>query len=98
MLANTDYLEELVKNKLISYSAANKVRREHPRFVKYSLQSFWSALNKAKGKYQFHSQPPMKKAPPSVHVEVIEKGPLADMLTGSLFGTMEAGMKAQAKS
>ena len=39
----------------------------------------------------------MKKPPPKVHVEVIEKGPLADMLTSSLFGTMEVGMKAQAK-
>ena len=61
MLANTDYVEELVKNKLISESAApKKVWMEHPRLQKYSLASFWSVLNKSKNKDQFHMWPPTK--------------------------------------
>ena len=66
---DTDYLEELVKNKLISESAApKKVSFDHPRFMKYSLQSFQSTLTKAKVKYQFHTQPLTKKPPLKVEV------------------------------
>ena len=63
---DADFLEELVKTNFISESAApKKVWMEHPRLQKYSLVSFWSALNKVKNKYQFHMQPPAKKGPPS---------------------------------
>ena len=54
-VANADYLEELVKSKLISKSAAaKKVWTEHLRCQKYSFASIHSAPNKMKDKYQFH--------------------------------------------
>ena len=95
---DTEYLEELVKNKLISESAApKKVWTENSRFLKYSSDSFQSALNKAKNKYQFHMRPPTKNPPLKVHVEVIKKGPLADPLSSSSFITTNGGMKDKTK-
>ena len=97
-LVDSDYLEELVKNKLISESATPKqVWMEHPRFQKYSLVSFQSALNKVKNKYQFHMRLPTKKPTPKVNVKVIKKGPPVDSLMSSLFSMMDAGMKDEGK-
>ena len=88
MLVDADYLEELVKNQLISESAApKKVWMEHPRLQKYILVSFQSALNKnLKNKYQFHTQPPIKKQPLKVHAQV-----------SSLFSMMETDSKDECK-
>ena len=70
---------------------------ENSRFLKYSLDSFQSACNKVKNKYQFHMRVLTKKPPPKVHVNVIKKGPLVDPLSSSLFGTTDGGMKDKDK-
>ena len=86
-LADADYL---VKNKLISENAApEKVWLNHPRFMKYSLQT--------KGKYQFHTHPPTNKPPPKVEVEVIKKGPQVEFHTSSLFGSAVVIKKEETK-
>ena len=65
---------------LISENAApKKVWLDHPWFVKYSLQSFGSPLNKVKGEYQFHNEPLTKNPPPKADVEEIKKGPVGEL-------------------
>ena len=71
---------------------------ENSKFLKNNLDSFQSALNKAKSQYQFHMRLLTKKPPPKVHVEVIKKGPLVDPLSSSLFGTTDGGTKDKDKA
>ena len=60
---------------------------EHPGLQKYILVSFQSARNQIlKNKYQFHTQPPMKKQPLKIHAEV-----------RSLFSMMETDSKDECK-
>ena len=71
---------------------------ENSKLLKNSLDSFQSALNKAKSKYQFHMRLLTKKTPPKVHVEVIKKGPLVDPLSSLLFGTTDGVTKDKDKA
>ena len=48
-------------------------------------------------KGKFHTQPPTKKAPLKVEVEVIKKGPLAESLTSSLFSSAAVIKKKETK-
>ena len=80
---DADYLEDLVKDKLISESALKKVWMEHIRVrLGFGVP---------------HMRLLTKKQPLKVHVEVIEKAPLADTLTSLLFSMMDAGMKDKGK-
>ena len=65
--------------------------------LKYSLVSFWSALNRVKNKYLFHMRWPTKKPPPKVHGEAIKKDLPVDPLSSSLFGSMDGGMNSKGK-
>ena len=95
---DTEYSEELVKNKLISDSTApKKVWTENSRFLKYSLDSFQSAHKKVKNKDQFHMRPLTKNPPLKVHVKVIKKNPPVDPLSSSLFGTTDGGTRDKDK-
>ena len=72
------------------------VWREHTLFLRYSLDSFHSALNKAKKKYQFHARP-MKEAPPKVDVEVIKNVTMMS-LSSSVVGTADGSCEDQEKA